>query len=52
MGTESLSEFIQAVHLATHVASSPSALRDLKRRVNQAIIDYDVSQAEHCQPSE
>ncbi len=51
VGAESLSEFIQAVHLETHVASSPSALRDFKGRVNQAIIDFGAAQREHCQPS-
>lgn len=52
VGAESLSEFIQAVHLDTHVASSPSALRQLKRRVSQAIEDYSQAQSAHCQPSE
>lgn len=52
VGAESLSEFFQAVHLETHVASSPSALRDFKRRVNQAVIDYGETQAKHCQPTE
>ena len=35
VGAESLSEFIQAIHLDTHVASSASTLRQLKHRVNQ-----------------
>ena len=52
VGAETLSEFIQIVHLENHVASSPSALRDLKKRVTQLIIDYGDAQAKHCQPSE
>ncbi|MEM8643011.1 MAG: DUF6399 domain-containing protein [Cyanobacteria bacterium P01_G01_bin.54] len=51
VGAESLSEFIHAIHLETHVASSPSSLRQLKHRVNQTLIDYAATQAEHCQPS-
>ncbi|MEL6816599.1 MAG: DUF6399 domain-containing protein [Cyanobacteria bacterium J06656_5] len=51
VGAESLSEFIQAVHLDTHVAGSASALRQLKQRVNQAIEDYQSAQAEHCVPT-
>ena len=52
VGAESLSEFICAVHLDTHVASSASALRQLKQRVNQTVIDYEGAQSEHCIPSE
>ncbi len=52
VGAESLSEFISAVHLDTHVASSASALRQLKQRVNQAVIDYEAAQSEHCKPTE
>jgi hypothetical protein len=52
VGAESLSEFIQAMHLDTHVASSPSSLRQLKGRVHQAVIDYAAAQAEHCHPAE
>ena len=37
VGAESLSEYICAMHLDTHVASSASALRQLKQRVNQAV---------------
>ncbi|MGB3297986.1 MAG: DUF6399 domain-containing protein [Phormidesmis sp.] len=51
VGAESLSEFIGAVHLDTHVAGSASALRQLKQRVNQAVIDYEGAQAEQCKPS-
>ncbi|MEO1351905.1 MAG: DUF6399 domain-containing protein [Cyanobacteria bacterium J06635_15] len=51
VGAESLSEFIHAIHLETHVASSASSLRQLKHRVNQTLIDYATAQAEHCQPS-
>ncbi len=52
VGAESLSEFIEALHLDTHVASSASALRQLKQRMNQTVIDYAEAQAEQCQPSE
>jgi hypothetical protein len=51
VGAESLSEFICAMHLDTHVASSASALRQLKQRVNQAVLDYEAAQVEHCVPS-
>ena len=51
VGAESLSAFIQAVHLDTHVASSASALRQLKAHVNQAIESYQSAQAEHCIPA-
>ena len=51
VGAESLSEFIQAIHLDTHVASSASTLRQLKHRVNQTLLDYAAAQTEHCQPS-
>ncbi|MEL7068044.1 MAG: DUF6399 domain-containing protein [Cyanobacteria bacterium J06581_3] len=50
VGAESLSEFIKAVHLDTHVASSPSALRQLKGRVTQVVSDYGEAQAAQCQP--
>ena len=52
VGAESLSEFICAMHLDTHVASSASALRQLKQRVNQAVVDYEKVQSEHCVPAE
>jgi len=39
VGAESLSEFIQAIHLDTPVASSPSALRQMKGPVHQAVLD-------------
>ena len=51
VGAESLSEFIRAVHLETHVASSASGLRQLKARVNQTVVDYKEAQAEYCEPS-
>ena len=51
VGAESLSEFICAVHLDTHVASSASALRQLKQRVNQAVLDYKEAQAARCEPT-
>lgn len=51
VGAESLSAFFQAIHLETHVGSSPSALRSLKQQVNEAIVAYESAQAEHCQPT-
>ena len=51
VGAESLSEFIRAIHLDTHVASSASALRQLKYRVNQTLLDYAAVQGKHYQPS-
>lgn len=52
VGAESLSECIEAMHLDTHVASSASSLRQLKQRVNQAVLNYEEAQSEHCQPAE
>ena len=52
VGAETLSEFVQAVHLDSYVASSPSALRALKQDVIQLIIDYGEVQSKHCQPSQ
>ncbi|MEM9092465.1 MAG: DUF6399 domain-containing protein [Cyanobacteria bacterium P01_F01_bin.53] len=52
VGAESLCEFFRALHLETHVACSPSSLRQLKQRVHQAVLDYAAAQAAHCQPSE
>lgn len=51
VGAESLSAFIQAMHLETHVAGSASSLRILKQRVEQGVMAYAESQAEQCQPS-
>ena len=52
VGAESLSAFFKAIHLDTHVGSSPTALRQLKHRVEAAIVDYGSAQAEDCQPIE
>ena len=52
VGAESLSAFLKAVHLETHVASSPSALRQLKERVHKAVLDYESAQSKDCVPSE
>ena len=51
VGAESLSEFFKAVHLDTHVGSSASALRQLKHRLDEAIVAYEAAQAEQCEPS-
>lgn len=51
VGAETICEFIKAVHLETHIASSPSALRRLKRRLHQSILDYGDAQASGCEPS-
>ena len=52
VGAESLSAFFKAIHLDTHVGSSPTALRQLKHRVEAAIVDYASAQAKDCQPIE
>ena len=52
VGAESLSAFFKAIHLDTHVGSSPTALRQLKHRVAAAIVEYGSAQAEDCQPSD
>jgi len=52
VGAESLSAFFKAIHLDTHVGSSPTALRELKHRVEAAIVEYGSAVAEDCQPSE
>lgn len=52
VGAESLSAFFKAIHVNTHVGSSPTTLRQLKHRVEAAIVDYGSTQAAQCQPSE
>ena len=52
VGAESLSAFFKEIHVDTHVGSSPTALRQLKHRVEAAIVDYGNAQAEQCQPIE
>ena len=52
VGAESLSAFFKAIHLETHVGSSPTALRQLKHRVEAAIVDYASAQTKDCQPIE
>lgn len=52
VGAESLSAFFKAIHLDTHVGSSPTTLRQLKHRVEAAIVEYGSAQAEQCQPIE
>lgn len=52
VGAESLSAFFKAIHLNTHVGHSPTALRQLKHRVEAAIVEYASAQAEDCQPIE
>ena len=51
VGAESLSRFFKAVHLESHVGISASALRALKGRVQQSVIDYGAAQAAQCQPT-
>jgi hypothetical protein len=51
VGAESLSAFFKAIHLDTHVGSSPTALRQLKHRVEAAIMAYGSAQSEQCQPT-
>ncbi|MGB3515808.1 MAG: DUF6399 domain-containing protein [Elainellaceae cyanobacterium] len=52
VGAESLSAFFKAIHVDTHLGCSPTALRQLKHRVEAAIVDYGSTQAEGCQPTE
>lgn len=51
VGAESLSRFFKAIHIETHVAISPSALRSLKGQLHETIAAYAAAQAEHCQPN-
>jgi hypothetical protein len=50
MGSGSLSEFFKAVGLDGQVGSSPSALRQLRARMQERILAYETEQLEHCQP--
>jgi len=43
IGSESLSEFFQAIRLGGHVGTSASALRQLENQMQQAIIAYLTS---------
>ncbi|MGF1497585.1 MAG: DUF6399 domain-containing protein [Elainellaceae cyanobacterium] len=52
VGAESLSDFFKAIHLQQQVGCSASALRTLKGRLMDGIIDYAAAQGEHCQPVE
>lgn len=52
VGAESLAAFFKAIHVDTHVGSSPTTLRQLKHRVEAAIVAYGSAQTEHCQPIE
>lgn len=49
VGAESLSAFWKAVHLETHVGSSATAMRKLKRQLSEAIVEYEAEQAEQCE---
>jgi hypothetical protein len=51
VGAESLSAFFKAIQVDTHVSSSPTALRQLKHRVEAAIVDYGKAQTEQGQPT-
>jgi hypothetical protein len=51
-GAESLSAFFKAIHVDIHLGCSPTALRQLKHRVEAAIVAYGSTQAERCQPTE
>jgi hypothetical protein len=52
VGAESLSAFFKAIHLDTQVGRSPTALRQLKHRVEGAIVDYASAHAAQCRPRE
>ncbi|MEL6456151.1 MAG: DUF6399 domain-containing protein [Cyanobacteria bacterium J06623_5] len=51
LGAESLSSFLQSLHVDTHVGVSASSLRQLKARAREVILEYERAQAEQCQPS-
>lgn len=50
VGSESRSEFLQALRLEPQVGSSASALRTLEQQMKQTIIDYQQAQSSDCQP--
>lgn len=52
VGAESLSAFLKAIHLDAQVGCSPTALRQLKHRVEAAIVDYANAYVARCQPRE
>lgn len=52
VGADSLSAFFKAVHIERHVGISASALRQLEREIEQAIIRYEEIQAQQRPVSE
>jgi Family of unknown function (DUF6399) len=50
VGSESLSEFLQALRLDQQVGSSASALRTLEEQMKQTIMAYQQAQSSACQP--
>jgi hypothetical protein len=46
VGAESLSAFFKAIHLETQVGCSPTALRQLKHRVEAEIVAYEAAQTD------
>jgi hypothetical protein len=43
VGAESLSAFFKAIHLETQVGCSPTALRQLKHRVEAEVVAYEAA---------
>ena len=52
IGAESLSQFLEAVHLNYHVGTSASSLPKLKQKMRDAIEADETAQSKHCQPHE
>ena len=52
VGAESLSAFFKAIHLETQVGCSPTALRQLKHRVEAEIVAYEAAQTDAGPPPE
>ena len=50
VGAESLSAFFKAIHLETQVGCSPTALRQLKHRVEEEIVAYEAAQTDAGPP--
>jgi predicted DNA-binding transcriptional regulator AlpA len=52
LGADSLSEFLRAIHLHTHVGVSASALRQLERQLSERIAEYAAHQAQQIAETE
>jgi hypothetical protein len=52
VGVERISEFFHRVRLDRHVGSSPTALRSLRRQLEEVILAYQATQQRERRPSE